>query len=105
MRTIIKLPLLLVILLTTFTSLSGFAQDKKKKPQALKKEQRHKMHVRDSLMRSFNRSDTSINSLLQRVEQYANTFNQINNDLEDGLDTADVSVGIGPVFKRINKID
>ncbi len=63
------------------------------------------MHSRDSLIRSFNKSDTSINGLIQKIEQYTTTFNQINNNLSEGLDTADVSTGFPPVLRRINKID
>eukprot|EP01037_Dinobryon_pediforme_P007173 gene7173-7241_t len=63
------------------------------------------MHLRDSLVRTLNRSDTSISTLLQRVEQYTTTFNQINNTLSEGLDTVDVSEGLAPAVKRLNKID
>ncbi len=62
------------------------------------------MHSRDSLLRSLNQSDTSINSLLQRVEQYTTTFNQIKNNLSEGLDTIDVSEQLPLVIKRIDKI-
>ena len=62
------------------------------------------MHSRDSLLQSFNKSDTSINSLLQRIEQYTTTFNQINNNLSEGLDTADISQELPPLLRRINKI-
>ena len=105
MRKIIKLTPLIIFLLLSF-SYNGFAQSKTKKPEANKREkERSKMHLRDSLLRSFNRSDTSVNSLLQRIEQYTTTFNQINNNLAEGIDTADVSLGFAPVLKRINKID
>ncbi|SHM08877.1 mechanosensitive ion channel family protein [Mucilaginibacter sp. OK098] len=106
MRKIIKLTPIIIFLLLAFSSYSGFAQDKKKKPEATKREtERSKMHLRDSLLRSFNRSDTSVNSLLQRIEQYTTTFNQINNNLAEGIDTAEISQGFPPALKRINKID
>jgi len=63
------------------------------------------MHLRDSLLQSFNKSDTSINSLLQKIEQYTATFNQIYNNLSEGIDTADISTGMQPVLRRINRID
>ncbi|MDB5089875.1 MAG: hypothetical protein JWR09_3869, partial [Mucilaginibacter sp.] len=66
MRKIIKLTPLIILFLAIFSSYNGFAQDKKKKPEAAKREtERRKMHSRDSLLRSFNKSDTSINGLLQ----------------------------------------
>jgi len=106
MRKIIKLTPLIIFLLLAFSSYNSFAQDKKKKPETAKREtEKQKMHSRDSLLRSFNKSDTSINSLLQRIEQYTTTFNQINNNLAEGIDTADISQGFPPALKRINKID
>ena len=63
------------------------------------------MHSRDSLMRTINKSDTSISSLLQRVEQYTNNFNQIRNTLGDGLDTGDIGQQLPLVVKRLSKID
>ena len=63
------------------------------------------MQHRDSLLRSLNKSDTSINTLLQRIEQYTTTFNQINNNLADGLDTVEISRQLPPVIKTIDKID
>ena len=63
------------------------------------------MHSRDSLLRMINKSDTSINSLLQRVEQYTTTYNQIGNNLAEGLDTADIGQQLPPIIKRLGKID
>jgi potassium efflux system protein len=106
MRIIIKLITLIILLLGTLCLSNSRAQDKANKPPASQREtERHKMHLRDSLLRSFSKSDTSVNSLLQRVEQYTTTFNQINNALSEILDTAEVSQGLPAVVKRINKID
>ena len=106
MRRIIKLTPLIILLLASISSYNAFAQDKKKKPQSSRREAvRHRMHSRDSLLRSYSRSDTSINSLLQLIGHYTTNFNQIKNDLAEGLDTAEVSAGFPPVAKRINKID
>ncbi|HZX59294.1 MAG TPA: mechanosensitive ion channel domain-containing protein, partial [Mucilaginibacter sp.] len=41
---------------------------------------------------------------VQSLSQYTNTFNQINNSLSEGLDTADVSQQIPLVIKRVNRI-
>lgn len=90
--------------MTTLGSHSGFAQEKKKKPKSLGDSARKSMHTRDSVFQSISKSDTSINSLLQRVQQYTTTFNQINNSLAEGLDTSEVSEQLPIVFKRINKI-
>lgn len=82
------------------------AQVNKKRPQRLRREaERRSAHSRDSLLQAINKSDTSVNRLLQRVEQYTTTFNQINNSLSEGLDTLDVSTGLPPLVKRLNKID
>lgn len=106
MRKIIKLTPLIIILLACLCLQNSYAQDKVKKQSASKRETaKRRMHLRDSVLRAFNRTDTSINSLLQRVEHYTSTFNQIKNNLSDGLDTADVSTGFPPVLRRLNKID
>ncbi len=106
MRKIFILPLIVTLLLLMITAINSFGQDKKKRPEIAKRvAERHKMHSRDSLMRSFTRSDTSISSLLQRLGHYNTTFNQIDNNLAEGLDTADISGAMPQVLRRINKID
>lgn len=108
MRTTSKLTPLLAFLLIIFAVNTTFSQDKakRKRPEASKREsERHKMHMRDSVLQSFNKSDTSINSLLQKIEQYTATFNQIYNNLSEGIDTADITAGMPPVLRRINRID
>jgi len=106
MRRTIKLISLLIVLIVIFSAFNGFAQSKAKKAVVTKRESERKaMHSRDSLLHTLNRSDTSINSLLQRVEQYTTSFNQISNNLADGIDTADVSQALPPVIKKIDKIN
>jgi potassium efflux system protein len=46
---------------------------------------------RDSMMRYYRTSDTSTNNLLQRIEYYTLSFNQISSRLSKGLDTAEIS--------------
>ncbi|GAB3905782.1 mechanosensitive ion channel family protein [Mucilaginibacter boryungensis] len=88
------------------TAQQAYAQDKQAKPPISKRESaRRSMHSRDSLLRALNKTDTSINSLLQRVEQYTTTFNQINNNLSEGLDTADISQQLPSVVRRLNRMD
>ncbi|MES2274683.1 MAG: mechanosensitive ion channel domain-containing protein [Bacteroidota bacterium] len=97
----------LVLLIAVFMigTVAG-AQDKQVKPPASKREtQRQAMHSRYSLLRTLNISDTSINSLLQRIAQYTTTFNQINNNLSEGLDTAEVSQQLPAVLRRLNRMD
>jgi len=106
MQKITKAATLIIFLYSLFVSSGVVAQDKNKKQEVNKRESvRRRMHYRDSLLRSFSRSDTSINSLVQRLEHYTTTFNQINNSLADGIDTAEIAQGFPPALKRINKID
>jgi potassium efflux system protein len=95
---------LTILVLTTFCVHKSFAQDKRKKPKTLRESARKSMHSRDSVFQAISKNDTSINSLLQKVEQYTTTFNQINNSLAEGLDTIDVSQNLPMVVKRIGKI-
>src|ERR1700676_22379 len=106
MRNLIKSFPLIIFLIVVFSFNNGFAQDKPEKKLTVKKrdQQRHAMHLRDSLLKSITKSDTSISSLLQRVAQYTNTYNQISNSLSEGLDTADISQQLPPVIKRIDRI-
>lgn len=98
--------ILALFFFSTVAPIGLLAQAKKKSPALSKREAAKKsMHLRDSLVRTLNRSDTSISTLLQRVEQYTTTFNQINNTLSEGFDTVDVSEGLAPAVKRLNKID
>lgn len=96
----------LILLIGLLHPVTSIAQSKNKKASLSKREaERHATHMRDSILRSLNKSDTSINSLLQRIEQYTTSFNQIKNNLAAGLDTADIGVQLPPIVKRINKID
>ncbi|MHB8206916.1 mechanosensitive ion channel family protein [Mucilaginibacter sp.] len=100
-----KYQLLIIFLFVLVVSPAAFAQQKSATARSLRERQRRAMHSRDSLLRAINKSDTSINSLLQRVEQYTTTYNQIGNNLAEGLDTADVSQQLPPIIKRLGKID
>ncbi|HEY2581776.1 MAG TPA: hypothetical protein VGI43_08220, partial [Mucilaginibacter sp.] len=104
MRNLVKAIPLIVFLF--FSAYNGFAQDTIKKKPSLKKreQQRHAMRSRDLLINSITKSDTSIGNLLHRVEQYTTTYNQIDNTLSEGLDTADISVELPPVMRGIDKI-
>ncbi len=92
--------------LLSLCTINTYAQTKAKKEVSKKREaQRAAMHLRDSLMRAITRSDTSINSLLQRMEQYTANFNQISNSLSEGVDTVDIGEQLPAVIKRADKIN
>jgi small-conductance mechanosensitive channel len=99
-----KYQLLIIFLFGLIVSPAAFAQ-KSVTARFLRERQRRAMHSRDSLLRAINKSDTSINSLLQRVEQYTATYNQIGNTLAEGLDTVDISQQLPPIVKRLSKMD
>ncbi len=77
---------------------------KKKKPKSLRENARKSMHTRDSVFLALSRSDTSGATLLQHLQQYTTTYNQINNTLSEGLDTTDESLQLPTVNKRLSRI-
>ncbi|HEY4194698.1 MAG TPA: hypothetical protein VGM63_04130, partial [Mucilaginibacter sp.] len=104
MNKIAKAIVLTILVLITVGAHDGFGQTKRKKPKTLRESARKTMRARDSVFQAISKNDTSINSLLQRVEKYTTTFNQINNSLAEGLDTTDVSQQLPVVVRRIGKI-
>src|SRR5882757_2923680 len=104
MYKIAKTIVLTILVLTTLCVHESFAQAKKKKPKNLRETERKLKHSRDSVLQTLSRTDTSIHSLLQHVEQYISTFNQVNNDLASGLDTIEVSQQLPRTGRRIIKI-
>ncbi|HVW94963.1 MAG TPA: mechanosensitive ion channel domain-containing protein [Mucilaginibacter sp.] len=105
MRTIRLIPGLL-FLSALFCFYEASAQQKVKHQQlSVREREKNRMHSRDSLLRAYNQTDTSITGLLQQIERYTATFNQINNNLSEGLDTAEVSAGLPTTVRRIVKID
>jgi len=104
MRKIAKALLLTIVVITTLGIHNNFAQEKKKKPKNLRDTERKLKHSRDSVLQSLNRADTSVHSLLQHIEQYISTFNQVNNDLADGLDTITVSQQMPRIARRLTRI-
>jgi small-conductance mechanosensitive channel len=104
MRKIAKVLFLIAVVIIALGNHNSFAQEKKKKPKNLRDTERKLKHSRDSVLQSLNKADTSVHSLLQHIEQYISTFNQINNDLADGLDTIDVSQQMPRIAKRLTRI-
>lgn len=61
------------------------------------------LNYRDSLLRKAKKTDTSINSLIDKIEYYTASYNQINNILSKGIDTITISNGL-PRMERGIKI-
>ncbi len=70
---------------------AGFAQSRKPATRSISDSLRSDILKRDSMMRYYKTSDTSTNNLLQRIEYYTLSFNQINNHLSKRLDTVEIS--------------
>lgn len=102
MYKVFKIAPLLLFILTLFVA-DGFAQTKRK-PQSVRDSLRHAILRRDSMMRTFKKSDTSINNLLQKVEYYTSSFNQIKTSLSRNIDTVDISQKLPSFESRISLI-
>jgi potassium efflux system protein len=103
MQRILRLTLLAIIALSVFGH-DAYAQNDRAATQSLNAKKRKEINRRDSVLRAFNKTDTSLNNLLQRLEQYTVTFNQINNSLANELDTADIAEKLPSTLRRISKI-
>jgi potassium efflux system protein len=97
-----KIAALLLFIFILFTA-DGFAQSGRKK-QSVRDSLRQTILRRDSMMRSFKKSDTSINSLLQKIEYYTSSFNQIKTSLSHNIDTVDISQKLPTFEKRVGLI-
>jgi small-conductance mechanosensitive channel len=104
MQKMLKLAVLSLLILFFIPYQNSFAQEKKKVPRTARERERKSMRSRDSVFEALSKSDTSISSLLQHVEQYTTSFNQINNSLAEGLDTTEVSEKLPLLVRRIAKI-
>lgn len=102
MSKVLKITFPLLFILTLFT-FDGIAQTKKKK-LSVRDSLRMAILRRDSMMRTFKKSDTSINNLLQKIEYYTSSFNQIKTSLSRGVDTLDISASLPSYEKRIGLI-
>jgi potassium efflux system protein len=81
----------------------GLAQSRKKHNRSVADSLQQAMLQRDSMMRYYKTSDTSTNNLLQKIEYYTESFNQIGNTLNRGLDTAEISTDL-PRMERTIKL-
>ena len=101
MRSAFKLLLLVTL---SFAILGQDALAQTKKPRSARDSERKLRRSRDSVFKTLNGADTSINTLLQLTEQYIGSFNQINSSLKQGLDTVDISKQLPSVARRLDKI-
>jgi potassium efflux system protein len=102
MQKIFKVVALIMLVIAQYGQ-NGFAQDVVK-PKTLREQQKKSMHSRDSMLRKLNGADTSINNLLQKLQQYNTKFKRVNNNLVDGLDTAEIGQELPSILKRIDTI-
>nr|WP_294941987.1 mechanosensitive ion channel domain-containing protein [uncultured Mucilaginibacter sp.] len=100
----LKIAAPLLFILTLFTA-GTFAQSvKKAKKLSVRDSLRQTILKRDSMLRSFRKSDTSINGLLQKIEYYTASFNQIKTSLSRNIDTVDINQKLPTFEKRIGLI-
>ncbi|MBD1365800.1 mechanosensitive ion channel [Mucilaginibacter sp. ZT4R22] len=98
----IAVPLLFILVLFTADSFGQTA--KKGKKLSVRDSLRQTILRRDSMMRSLKKSDTSINGLLQKIEYYTSSFNQIKTSLSRNIDTVDISAKLPSFEKRVGMI-
>jgi potassium-dependent mechanosensitive channel len=80
-----------IALLCLLCSPKASGQSKTKRSRSVSDSLRAAILKRDSLMRYYKTSDTSTNNLLQRIEFYTLSFNEISNKSGKGLDTVLIS--------------
>jgi potassium efflux system protein len=92
---------LAIALAFSLTYFKATGQNKKKHDRVTVSDSlRASILYRDSLLRTLKRSDTSLNNLLQKVENYTVVLNQISNSQTRGLDTTEISEGL-PLSERV----
>jgi potassium efflux system protein len=102
MNKVFKISSLLLLILTLFVA--DISAQSKRKPQSVRDSLRKAILRRDSMMRTFKKSDTSINNLLQKVEYYTSSFNQIKTSLSRNIDTVEISQKLPSFETRISLI-
>jgi len=92
--------LFLVLLLSV--NQKCLAQVKKKKAhRSVRDSLREKVIERDSMIRSFRNSKSSLNLLLGKIEDYSTTYTETNSDLSKGFDTLDISENLPTLERRM----
>ncbi|MEB0261402.1 MULTISPECIES: mechanosensitive ion channel domain-containing protein [unclassified Mucilaginibacter] len=102
MNKVFKISSVLLLLFTLF--MANASAQGHRKPQTVRDSLRRAILRRDSMMRTFKKSDTSINNLLQKVEYYTASFNSIKTSLSRNIDTVEVSQKLPAFEKRIGLI-
>ncbi|WP_374951012.1 mechanosensitive ion channel family protein, partial [Mucilaginibacter sp.] len=102
MNKVFKIAFPLLVILTLFST--GASAQVNKRKISVRDSLRMTILRRDSMMRSFKKSDTSINNLLQKIEYYTSSFNQIKTSLSRNIDTADISAQLPSFERRIGLI-
>ncbi len=74
-----------------FSAGSSIAQKTTKKVLVVDDSLKLALKYQDSLLHKAKKSDTSINSLLEKIEYYTAYYNQINGALSKGIDTLEIS--------------
>ncbi len=90
----------LLFLLTGLTCCYG----QREKPQvhhSLRDSLRRSVLQRDSLMRTFKRSDNSLNAFLQKIEYYNSLYNQDYSTYAQGFDTTEINQKLPAMEKRM----
>ncbi|MBS7563133.1 mechanosensitive ion channel [Mucilaginibacter sp. Bleaf8] len=104
MLKIFRIALACLLLLAVLPFNDAAAQKKKKSSRTVADSLRQAMLRRDSMMRYYKTSDTSTNNQLQKIEYYTESFNQIANTLNRGLDTVEISTQLPRVERAVKLI-
>ncbi len=84
---------LLLIMVALAANLQAVAQLRFQSNESVKalKDSSSIKRYRDSVLKTLRQSDTSINTLLQRIDYYSNSFGEMKNTLNRGFDTVSIS--------------
>jgi potassium efflux system protein len=98
---LISLSLIMVLCFGTQHDSSAQIKSKKHTKHSVRDSLRQKVLQRDSMMRSFKRSDGSVNNLLGKIEEYTALYNETNSDLSRGFDTLEISERLPTLERRM----
>jgi len=94
-----KFAALLLFIFTFLLPYQSSAQVKKRRYHSKRDSLRATILSRDSVMMTFRKSDTSISSLLRKIEDYTSSYNEIKSGLSENIDTIEISQGL-PAFEK-----
>jgi len=85
-----------------FTATDCYGQRVKPKThRSVRDSLRRSVLQRDSLLRTFKRSDTSLNAFLQKIEYYNSLYNQDYSTYSQGFDTTEISEKLPAMERRM----